>query len=134
MADDFGSLLATLRHEFPASLLEPVAEPKLATIRREYPGVPEHYLAFLRKVGYGSLGDWFMIYGGPVKPNEIFDPDTAAGLEGLVFFGDTFGSTIFGFDTREGWRLVGVDHHTLEIDPEEAVTVGEFLARRLADQ
>lgn len=133
MAEDFGTLLATLRHVFPASQLEPVAERALAAIRREYPGVPEHYLAFLREVGYGSLGGWFMVYSGPVEPGEIFDPDTAAGLGGLVFFGDTAGSTIFGFDTREGWRLVGVDHHTLDIDPEEAATVGEFLARRLAE-
>jgi hypothetical protein len=133
MAEEFERLRATFGQVFPTSRMEPVAEPALAAIRREYPGVPEHYLAFLREIGWGSLGGWFMVYSGPVEPDEIFDRDTAAGLEGLVFFGDTFGSTIFGFDRREGWRLVGVDHHTSQIDPEEAATVGEFLARRLAD-
>lgn len=55
MADAFGPLLATLRRIFPTSQLEPVAKPELDAICREYPGVPEHYLAFLRDVGYGAL-------------------------------------------------------------------------------
>jgi hypothetical protein len=134
MTEDFRPLLATLRRFFPALRLEPVAEPELTPIRRQYPGVPEHYLAFLRQVGYGSLGGTFMVYGGLVEPDEIFDPSMVADLDGIVFFGDTFGGTILGFDTRHGWRLVRVDDHTLEVEPEEARTVGEFLARRLAEQ
>ena len=134
MADDFETLLAALRHVFPTSQLEPVAKPELDAISAEYPGVPEHYLAFLRDVGYGALGGSFMVYGGLVDPADIFDPETAARLEGLVFFGDTLGGTIFGFDMREDWRIVGVDDHTLQIDPEEAVTVGDFFTRWLADQ
>jgi hypothetical protein len=132
MTVDFRPLLATLRRLFPALRLEPVAEPELTPIRRQYPGVPEHYLAFLRQVGYGSLGGAFMVYSGPVEPDEIFATREES-LAGIVFFGDTFGGTILGFDTRHGWRLVGVDH-TLEVEPEEARTVGEFLTRWLAEQ
>jgi hypothetical protein len=132
MAEDFGALLTNLRHIFPASQLEPVAEPALAAIRREYPGVPEHYLAFLREIGCGSLGGWFTVYSGPVEPTDIFGLGNAVELNGLVFFGDVVGSTLFGFDVREGWRLVGVDHHTLEIAPEEAATVAGLLASRLS--
>ena len=134
MADEFGPLLATLRRVYPTSHLEPVAKPELDVICRDHSGVPGHYLAFLREVGYGALDGSFMIYGGLVDPDDIFDPDRAAGLAGLVFFGDTFGGTIFGFDTREGWRIVGMDDHTLEIAPDEAVTIGEFFTRWLADQ
>lgn len=134
MLECFGPLLAVLQREFPDCRLEPVSESGLATIRRLYPGVPEHYLAFLREVGWGSLRGWLMLYSGPVEPDDIFDSDTAAELAGLVFFGDFGGSTILGFDTRASWRLVGVDHHMLDVDPEEAATVGELLTRRLADQ
>jgi hypothetical protein len=133
MTEDFGALLTTIRRAFPASRLEPVSKPELDALRSQFPGVPEHYLDFLRHVGYGSLRDSFMIYSGLVEPDEIF-ATRAASLEGIVFFGDTFGGTIVGFDTRHGWRLVSVDDHTLEVEPEEARTVGEFLARRLAEQ
>jgi hypothetical protein len=135
MAECFGPLLSTLRRVFPNSRLEPVAEPKLAAIRKQYPDVPEHYLAFLRNVGYGSLGDTFMIYSGPVESGEIFDPQTAAGLDGLLFFGDNFAGWVVGFDTRRGWRLVGFDNsYHAEPEPEQARTIGEFIAQRLADQ
>jgi hypothetical protein len=134
MVDDFGPLLATLRRVFPACRLEPVTEPELAAIRRQHPGVPEHYLAFLRHVGYASLGGTFMIYSGTVEPAEIFDPDTAAGMDGLVFFGDNFAGWVVGFDTHCGWRLVGVDNGSPDSEPQNAQTVGEFIARRLAEQ
>jgi hypothetical protein len=133
MTEDFGPLLTALRRVFPASRLEPVAEPELAAIRRQHPGVPQHYLAFLRQVGYGSLGRSFMVYSGLVESDEIFGARSAT-LDGVVFFGDNFAGTVVGFDTRHGWRLVGVDDHTLEVDPEAARTVGEFIARRVAEQ
>lgn len=66
------------------------------------------------------------------QPDEIFDAE-ATGLEGIVFFGDTFGGTLVGFDMRNGWRLVGVDDHTLEVDPIGVPTVAEYLAQRLAE-
>jgi hypothetical protein len=92
--------------------LESVTEPELATIRRQHPGVPEHYLKFLRLIGYGSLGGTFMIYSGLVASDEIFDPDTAAALDGLLFFRDNYSGWVVGFDTHRGWRLVGVDNAT----------------------
>jgi hypothetical protein len=30
------------------------------------------------------------------------------GLDGLLFFGDNFAGWVVGFDTRRGWRLVGL--------------------------
>src|SRR5262249_23002357 len=133
MTENFGPLLATLRRVLPTSSLEPVAEAELEAIRRGHPGVPSHYLAFLRQVGFGMLGGSLMLYGGLVEPEEIF-ATRAASLEGIAFFGDFCGETIVGFDTRHGWRLVEVEHHTLDIDPLGERTVGEFLARWLAEQ
>src|SRR5262249_5130325 len=122
-----------LRRIFPTFRLEPVAEPELEAIRREHPGVLPHYLAFLRQVGYGMLGGTLMLYSGLIEPEEIFGT-RAAWLEGIAFFGDFCGETMVGFDTRNGWRLVEVEHHTLEIDSLEERTVGEFLARWLKEQ
>jgi hypothetical protein len=134
MMDDFGPLVTDLRRIFPNHHLEPIGESEVVAIRQRYPDVPEDYLSFLRQVGYGSLGGTFMIYSGPVEPDEIFDPRTAADLPGLLFFGDDFSGRVVGFDTRHGWRLVGVDNGCRESDPEDARTVAEFITRRLADQ
>jgi hypothetical protein len=134
MTEDFGPLLTALRRVYPTSQLEAVAEPKLDAIRRRYPGVPEHYLAFLRQVGYGSIGGTFMVYSGLCEPDDIFDPATAAELDGLLFFGDDFDCWVVGFDTRHGWGLIGVNNGYLDPEPQEARTVGEFIARRIAEQ
>jgi hypothetical protein len=106
----------------------------LAKLCAQFPDVPEHYLDFLRHVGSGSLGDNFMIYSGPVGPEDIFDDETAAGLVGIVFFGDNFAGDIIGFDTLGGWRLVGRDTgYSPAPRPLEARTVAEFIAQRLVD-
>jgi hypothetical protein len=64
MVENVGPLLAAIRRMFPASRFEPLAEADLAALRRQYPGIPEPYLAFLGHVGWGSLGeDNFMISG-----------------------------------------------------------------------
>jgi hypothetical protein len=130
---DYAALLAAIHRVFPACRLEPVADPDLAAIGRQFPDVPGHYLEFLRQVGWGSLGDNFMLYSGLVAPDEIFDAETAAGLAGIVFLGDNFAGEVVGFDTRDGWRLVSFDNSVSpEPDPQEARTLAEFIAERLA--
>jgi hypothetical protein len=130
---DYAALLAAIHRVFPTCRLEPVAEPEMAAISRRFPGVPEHYLEFLRHIGWGSLGDNIMLYSGLVAPDEIFDAETAAGLVGVVFLGDDFSGEVVGFDTRDGWRLVGFDNsYSAEPEPQEARTLAEFIAERLA--
>ncbi len=83
--------------------------------------------------GGGSLGDNFMLYSGLVDPDEIFDAETAAGLAGIVFLGDNFAGEIVGFDTRDGWQLVAFDNSvSADPDPQEARTLAEFIAERIA--
>lgn len=134
MAEDFGSLLTTLRRVFPTCQLERLIDSELVAIRQQYPNVPDHYLAFLREVGWGSLCGTFMLYSGLVEPGDIFDPQTAAELDGLLFFGDNFAGWVVGFDTRRGWRVVNVDNGHEASEPEQARTLGEFIALRLAEQ
>lgn len=135
MPEDFGPLRIALRRVFPTCQLERVAPPELDLIRRRHPDVPDHYLAFLQEVGWGSLCGTFMLYSGLVEPGEIFDPQTAAELDGLIFFGDNFAGWVVGFDTRRDWQLVGFDNsYHAAPEPEQARSIGEFVALRLAEQ
>jgi hypothetical protein len=133
MADEFEALAAAIHRVFPRSRIEPATEEQLAALRRDYPEVPAHYLEFLRRVGWGSLGDGnFMIYSGLVEPADIFGAVTAAELSGVLLLGDDFGGWVVGFDTRAGWRLVGIDHGS-EPHAMEQKSLAEFIAQRVAD-
>ncbi len=135
MPEDFGSLLNSIARVFPASHFEPVVDAELAILHRRFPGVPEHYLEFLQHVGWGSLGDGhFMIYNCPCEPDEFFDTETTQQLNGIVFIGDNFSGWMLGFDTRDGWRMVGVESASLQSCPEDVRTIAEFIAQRITDR
>jgi hypothetical protein len=133
MAEDFAPLLTTLRRVFPQAQLETLSDEQLAAIRKQHPGVPEHYLAFLRLVGWGSVCSSLMLYDGLVGPEEIFDPETASKLEGIVLFGDNMSGDVVGFEIRDGWRIVEVWHDSLTVHPISARTIGEYIAQKFAD-
>jgi len=134
MAIDFKALAESIHHTFPGTQIEPATEEQLAGIRHAHPKAPEHYLEFLREVGWGSLGGGnFMIYSGPCDPGEIFDEATAAELAGILLLGDNFGGWLLGFDTLAGWQLVGVDNGSLEPKPVVQHTLAEFIAQRVMD-
>jgi hypothetical protein len=73
-----------------------------------------------------------MIYREPFEPSRIFNETTAATLDGMVFFGDNFAGWILGFDTRDDWRIVGVDRSRRKPNPQKAQTIAEFVAELLA--
>lgn len=117
---------------FPDAQLIPLTDQELNEIRLRFPGVPDHYLSFLGSIGYGSLGRNFMLYSGPCEPSDFFDDATAVNLKGIVFFGDNFSGWMVGFDTRDDWRIVGVDCSSLDPFPESHQTVADFFAQRVA--
>lgn len=75
-----------------------------------------------------------MIYSGLVGPEDIFDPETACGLRGLLFFGDNYSGNLFGFDMNHGWQIAEVDGSDRLPWFEDAKTIGEFIARRFVNQ
>jgi hypothetical protein len=133
MADDFAALSATIRRVCPGAELERLTEAQVELVRRGHPGVPDHYLAFLREVGWGSLRSSLMLYSGLIEPGEVFDEETACGLNGLLFFGDDFSGDMVGFDTQNDWRIVRLEHCLLEVMPSDTRTVAEFVADWIAD-
>ncbi|QEH34889.1 hypothetical protein OJF2_34340 [Aquisphaera giovannonii] len=135
MPVDHAALLGLIRRAFPASALEPLPEDQLADIRRRFPGIPEEYLELLRHVGAGRIGSMGLaLYDGPCGPEEFFDEETAADLAGTLFFADDFGGWHAGFDTRDGWRVVGVSSVAPRPLPEREAGVGAFLTRWVEDR
>jgi hypothetical protein len=132
MADDFIVLVARIRRVCPGAKLERLTASKANAIRKKHPGVPEHYLAFLREVGWGSLGGSLMLYSGLIEPGEVFDAETACRLNGFLFFGDNFSGDMFGFDIHHNWRIVRADHHGILLT-HEGQTVAEFVTEWIAD-
>ena len=123
---DFGD------HPLLASL-ERVPAAAARRMRKEHPGIPEDYLAFLQTVGFGSIGDRsFMIYGGPISPPFVYDPATAEAVEGVLLFGDDFQGSCVGFDARR--RVVEVDPRgeTKVVAPTFTRFLSSWLTRRTA--
>src|SRR5262245_60066240 len=76
MHPDHAALAKRIDRVHPDSRLEPLSEAQLQSIAAEFPGAPQHYLQFLRDIGWGSFGDNFMFYSGPVAPSDVFDVET----------------------------------------------------------
>ena len=133
--ENFGQLLHEIKRILPESRLTPCSDDEIDAIRQEYPGIPKHYLSFLKHVGWGSFGDsTFMIYGGPCEPSEFFDDATSQELGDILFFGDDFAGWMAGFEMRNDWRIVGVESSSRRPHVQEAQTIGQFMAQVVADQ
>ncbi len=79
-------------------------------LRGQYPGVPEDYLDFLLEVGCGSFaGGVYWVYSGLVTSDDIFDPEIADRLPGLLFFGDDFQGFCGGFYPEKHRSIIEVD-------------------------
>ena len=92
------------------SWLIPISEAEVISLRTEYPSVQADYLDYLREIGHGDLGDGsYMIYGGLLRSDEIYDPETAHDLRSILFFGDDFRGQCAGFDTSQNWVVVEVE-------------------------
>lgn len=114
-----------------ASRRTPVPESEINSLKTKYPRIPEDYLDYLREVGWGDFGDGtYMIYSGPLSSDEIYDPETAADLSHILFFGDNFGGDCAGFDTENDWAVVEVDHTDMS-SSEESQTFEEFIQDRV---
>ncbi len=87
---------------------------KISRIRAGHEGVPEDYLAFLWEIGFGELGDAaYMLYDGPIKPEEIYGRLTP-GLAKILLFGDDFQGFNAGFRVTD-WAVVEIDSADTEV-------------------
>jgi hypothetical protein len=83
-------------------------------LRRQFPGVPEDFLAYLREVGAGAFRECqFTVYGFLGTPDEILgegvlyrrDPSIR-----VLCFGDNFSGDMSGFLPEKRWVISEVWH------------------------
>lgn len=97
-----------IKNESHLSKLTPASEETVAEIKARCPGIPQDYLDFLREVGSGEVGESdFMIYEGPVAPEDVFGRDD--GLSHLLLLGDDFQGYCVAFDPTREWVVVEID-------------------------
>ena len=90
MHPEYAALAQRIERVWPGSRLQPLSVAEMESVVATFPGVPRHYLQFLRDIGWGSLGDNFTFYSGLVLPSDVFDVETARTLPGVLLFGDDF--------------------------------------------
>lgn len=126
-------LLQSIRSIWPGSELQPLNFEEISAIQRAHPGVPDHYLAFLRQIGWGSLGPGdFMIYSGLVASKDVigFVPE----LADVWLIGDDYSGWCLGFDSNDNWRMVSVDDADRKPSPVAWPDVAAFIADRIASE
>ncbi|MDP9840289.1 hypothetical protein J2T09_005073 [Neorhizobium huautlense] len=88
--------------------LVPVSAEHLPVLETQFGQIPADYVAFLRDVGAGPLGDdRYMLYTGLLTPDEIFGQVSPA-LSDLLLFGDDFQGFSQAFDPGT-WSVVEID-------------------------
>ncbi|MCH1918303.1 hypothetical protein L9G15_02530 [Shewanella sp. A3A] len=127
--------IQTLRDKVTAeptdSNLTKATDDQLAKHLSDFPDLPAEYLSLLKELGYGSYGQMgFVIYGGPLSPDEIFDSATATELEGCILVGDDYSGGMIGYqNTDNGYVFKQFDHH--EIIDVEPTNLIDFLIENL---
>jgi hypothetical protein len=99
---------AVFQERYPESQLEPLTAREIAQVKKRFPDLPAHLVKFFEAIGCGRIGaSRYMIYDLH-SPEDIFDEQTAAGLEGVFLIGDDFAGTHEAYDTRSNWRFGSV--------------------------
>jgi hypothetical protein len=97
-----------IKERYPESNLTLLTTEQLSRLRKRFPDLPEHLANFFKEVGCGRIGDCnYMIYA-LLGPNEVFDPKTAAGLDGVVLVGDDFAGCSEAYHTKRNWQFGSV--------------------------
>jgi hypothetical protein len=115
----------------PFDRLVPLEGPKLADLKEEFEAAPDDYVSFLEEVGFGELGEAaYMLYGGPVSPEEIYG-EADQQLKGILLFGDDFQGYNTGFETSTG-KIVEIDPTNHQVTP-VSLTFEDFIRRKIAE-
>ncbi|MEL7258070.1 MAG: SMI1/KNR4 family protein [Pseudomonadota bacterium] len=78
---------------------------------------PYDYVAFLKHIGYGTIGDgFFEIYKQPLPAEHIYGSDCSERLKSIKLFGDDYNGYCVGFDSLDEWAVVEVDKITYEVE------------------
>lgn len=90
--------------------LDQLSEKQIHLLQTEFPGLPNDYLSFIKRVGFGNIGE-IQIYSGPISPDEVYPHVKELGS--IILFGDDHQGYCFGFDLIDEYRVVEVDPNGL---------------------
>ena len=106
MSDDaIENLSRLISSRYPDSQLAPVAEEHLQELQNDHPDVPEHLLAFYRRIGCGSVGPGRYMIHFATYPDEIYDEETAADLGKIMIVGDNYAGDCDGYNIDQNWSF-----------------------------
>ncbi|EKG2484609.1 SMI1/KNR4 family protein [Vibrio vulnificus] len=126
-----------IERELPESELILSSENDLIKLKKDFNGLPDDYLTFLKEVGSGTFGNcYFSIYSGPLEPDEIFDPVTASSLTDFIFIGDDFSGWMLAFDKKAKPFELAFFHHSEkhELNEKEQSSIAGFLNYELFER
>jgi hypothetical protein len=87
---------------------------QISKLRRQFPGVPDDFLDYLREVGAGNFRECqFKVYGSLGTPDEILGKGVFDWLDPeirVLCFGDNFGGDMSGFLPDRKWAVVELWH------------------------
>jgi hypothetical protein len=116
MFDDAVAFLARVENAKNARMnsRDKLTPSKARNLRREYPGVPDDFIAYLSEVGAGNFRECqFKVYGSLGTPDEILGegvlPRKDASVR-VLCFGDNFSGDLSGFLPDESWAVVELWH------------------------
>ncbi|WP_145312040.1 hypothetical protein [Gimesia fumaroli] len=98
------------QYQKDSSILE-VKEEWLAEIENKYPRMPEDLKELYLTLGYGSIASSSYMIHIPTEPDEIYDEETAKGLEGILIVGDDFSGTCEAYNAKQGWLFGTIGSH-----------------------
>ncbi|BCJ05789.1 hypothetical protein PRtIB026_A44150 [Pseudomonas sp. RtIB026] len=117
----------------PLSKLTTAEAQMLSALAGPHSQVPADYLAFIRELGWGEVGEAaYMLYEGLLTPDQVYDEDGDNALEGILLFGDDLQGYCSGFDTNNGWVVVDIDPVSREAH-QVADSFSEFIRELLGD-
>jgi hypothetical protein len=128
---NYEDLRQRLLNRHPESRLTPLTQPAIEKLRDKHPNVPNDLIDFLSVVGWGRIGRMgLMIYSGPIKPENVYDEETAAKLKDVRLIGDDFSGYCVAYDTGNGW-LLGEVNESGEFEAcAHAKTLSDFVEER----
>lgn len=115
----------------PTNMRTPLTDTQIKELEAANPDLPSDYLQYVRTVGWGEAASGWMVYSGPVAPDEIYGD----GYEGpeVYLLGDDFQGYAVGYDPAAGrygqvndqgeWEPaspeIGLNYYVLSEEPDE---------------
>lgn len=98
-------IIAKIQVTEPATSFMPVKTEWIESAAMRFPGMPDELRHLYTTHGYGSIGESRYMIHYLLEPSEVYDPETARGLEGIFIVGDDFAGHCEAYDAANGWQF-----------------------------